>query len=570
MSPPKQRILGHALPSRTLVLLAVVTILFTSSLLYSFGSRTPWTVSSFNAVGGLESEAPLIDIVPLRNDQDRQSSLLRVWHVPGADGLSYNGVCTPDGRCSGSDATVGSLGAFFLLADNPSLARVLRVRLIGPAVMALGLERTSVLPDELAARVRDTTSSSSSEVCVFVARYYLPLPGTYNLSIIATYGDSDFSAALADDQGMKALCIIPASAGEQVLEPFSVYRAGPSDGLIGNIADSLVHGSSDRFSFSHIYRGLNAGCGPQEPLLSPFLPKIFWRVDPEYMGFVTAASQGAGASFMFAPSAGTPQNKRPVADYAFAHGRFLNRSCCRGYLTAAAAASREWAERPPGDYAYKMCFVGDSHMRYLYNDVLLALLGGADYNVEFPKQARQEPLFRFVNVRFDSDLDDALSVVAYECAVVFANFGQWLLGWPGDRPWTVAEYAREVDDALHRLKAALTYPDRVGPDRPLNQSLYWLLQEPCPQSEVFVCPPSDWRTDPWTRAYNEKAAQVADMHGVRVLDVFSIYEAVQELTTDGCHYISPMTSAAVDAILGELWPACVESGCEGTDEGQGN
>ena len=485
------------------------------------------------AVGTPIDTTTIFHNVPLRDDNFRLRSLKNVWHVPGAaehHGCSGRPCKSSDGKVINSN---GSRGAFFVLTDNPTVVRVLRVRLIGPVVMALKLERTPVLPDtlvnSLGADIKQQLFGDSPAsvrgrgAYLFVARYYLPSPGIYDLSIIATYRDAEFQEAISDLEKMMALCAIRAFDNEQVLTSFDVQCGHPS-------GDAPRHGT------------LNL-CGVQEPFLSPFMPKIFWRVDPELEGFIYAASAGT--------------QKRPVAHHAFADGRFMNRSCCQEHLAA-------WANPKPlkRPHAGDICFLGDSHVRYLYNDVVLSLLGGVDANIELRHQARQEPHFKFLDIHFAPDIDKLLATVERNCSVVFANFGQWLLGWPEDRPWTVAEYARDVDDVLRKVKAALTSVDRNVSAPPSKHSLYWLLQEGCPEANVFYCPPGDWRSDAWTRAYNDEAMRVAKAHGVPILDMYSIYEAVQELTLDGCHYTSPLAGAAVETILGELWPGCILSACE--------
>lgn len=464
--------------------------------------------------------------VLLRKGNFSLSSLKAIWHMSKSARVHNDYYSESDKEC---DEWENRTGAFYFLANPNVDMHMLRVRLIGPVVMALRPLRTSRLP-EAAPDHMWKQASDTSDVDIYEAWYYLPFPGRYNLSIIATYMDIEMDSAFSDLQIMKSICPIPAPWNEQVFpQSYSVSFSSTC------VQQDIFKAVEDRLGFVQHYGKWNriAKDLSMRSLLSVYLPTIFWRVDPALLGHIAKGTVGA----VLKPNA-------PQAHYAFSDGQLLDRVCCRDHLLASEA-----------NVGY-ICFVGDSHMRYLYNDIALSLFGGVDGNVALNKEARNESHFRFYNLHFASDVDGNLRAIQETCSTLFVNFGQWPLGWPQGRPLTVSEFASDVEQVLAKLKTALASPLGSESEVQKLRKMYWLFQEPCPETGVFQCPARDWRSHAWTRAYNKQAARTAEAHAIDVIDVFSAYEAVQELTYDGCHYVSPVTGAAVDMVLQKLFPEC--------------
>ena len=130
--------------------------------------------------------------------------------------------------------------------------------------------------------------------------------------------------------------------------------------------------------------------------------------------------------------------------------------------------------------------------------------------------------------------------LADSCDVVALNFGHWALAENnGDgAPWTLGRYSASVSAAL---SAALS----AGVPR---AKLLWLTVHPHPDDASVAAATSDWRSGEALRLYAAAGLVAAAAARVAAVDVFSIADAVRDLSYDGSHYSAPVEVGVARAV----------------------
>ena len=105
----------------------------------------------------------------------------------------------------------------------------------------------------------------------------------------------------------------------------------------------------------------------------------------------------------------------------------------------------------------RVCFFGDSQMRHLFNNFVMATSDYAAVPVESAaKQVMPSDLHTYVVKRwsgFGVDEGAEVAIDSLPCTDFVANMGQWPAGWPEDRPWGFEEYDRAVRADMAELRA---------------------------------------------------------------------------------------------------------------------
>lgn len=202
---------------------------------------------------------------------------------------------------------------------------------------------------------------------------------------------------------------------------------------------------------------------------------------------------------------------------------------CRYHPVTAAFATKckvvlqaRAAQQLPGR---RVCFIGDSQTRHLYNQVV-HLMGGAP--VSLRKEVLKSEYMMFQREFFGNGF---LSTDTRNCSHVFINFGQWPVSYQVARPWSAQRYMKAVQKlALHIQKQQQQHGNKH----------YWVTTGPMPLSAIHqekIYSALDHRTDPFLLLFNKIASTTMHAHGIPVVDTYSIASPLFDMSYDGSHYV---------------------------------
>ncbi|GLI62807.1 hypothetical protein VaNZ11_005556 [Volvox africanus] len=160
---------------------------------------------------------------------------------------------------------------------------------------------------------------------------------------------------------------------------------------------------------------------------------------------------------------------------------------------------------PPGR---RVCFIGDSHTRYLLNSMVL---WQRDFHATVDNAAKEllaSDNVHYAYMRWGDDWlsqDDAgggavESLAAANCTDVLANFGQWPASYrSGSSPYSALKYLRQ----LLRLRRVLLAARHARGVR-----VFWITTCMSSLKARLEAAGTDWRTDPLLTLYNRLALDV--------------------------------------------------------------
>jgi hypothetical protein len=187
-----------------------------------------------------------------------------------------------------------------------------------------------------------------------------------------------------------------------------------------------------------------------------------------------------------------------------------------------------------------VCLFGDSQMRHLFNELLrergIECTAGATKNVCNDTSG----LFHYAKLLWPNQTHIFAPQLMHNCSRLILNVGQWPAGWPGDFPFAVADYHRQVANLLSIVAQ-------------LEKPAFFLSTNPGPLGNLHIrCPAGDWRTDPVITAYNRAAAivieQLASPH-LRFVDLYHIVAPVEDLSGDWCHFDGVVGKALAKSVM---------------------
>ncbi|KAG2489685.1 hypothetical protein HYH03_011794 [Edaphochlamys debaryana] len=225
-------------------------------------------------------------------------------------------------------------------------------------------------------------------------------------------------------------------------------------------------------------------------------------------GTVSSSGSGPSSSLLAAqgdvgrPSAdpdGHEWRRRPEPE----NGDEEDRGRRQGHGSAAADASHPATCMPPG--RRHLCFVGDSHSRYLHNSVAMWLSG---YSVAVNNSAKQmllTPSSSYFRMLWGYDWPapsepDGADPLSANCTDVLVNFGQWPASYrAGPAPYSPGQYAAQVSYVRSKMLALRQkYGIRV----------WWVTTVMSSLKVQLELRGIDWRTDPLLLLFNRLAADV--------------------------------------------------------------
>ena len=177
------------------------------------------------------------------------------------------------------------------------------------------------------------------------------------------------------------------------------------------------------------------------------------------------------------------------------------------------------------------CFVGDSQMRHIYNDVVgwssrqprSKVFGQTD------KSVIEVDFARFLDNPWGEPTD--LS----DCSTVVVNFGQWHLAFTaGSRPSSVSNYMSSVAEVAGNLSLL---QDKGVKVLWVTTASHGLHNHGMEHRGTGI---ADWRADPYLLLFNVVANAVMSHQGIPVVDSWGITAPLMDLSYDGSHYKGPV------------------------------
>jgi len=201
----------------------------------------------------------------------------------------------------------------------------------------------------------------------------------------------------------------------------------------------------------------------------------------------------------------------------------------------------------------QVCFVGDSHIRHMFNQVAHLVEGqAAKFRETIRGVKRQKEVLPAASMVYIEDYygDRMLTFNSGNCSHVFSSFGQWSMSYMEPSPWLPSRYADKVGKVAERLQAEQAQHH--------NQQ-YWLTIPPSPlgqnhQMQLSQDQRPDWRTDPFVLRYNEVASSAMAAHSIPVVDTCSIAAPLVDLSYDAVHFLGTVGMAQANMVANIICP----------------
>ncbi len=199
--------------------------------------------------------------------------------------------------------------------------------------------------------------------------------------------------------------------------------------------------------------------------------------------------------------------------------------------------------------AKKVCFVGDSHSRVLYNSVVDLL---SDTYATIPPEGKSIRPSEIVTYHEDFWGHGTHDEHA-DCDVIVRNTGAWHIAWSmsaaGRAKPDLLDYAQRVQQIASMMEVA----------RQRGAQLIWMTSNGQPISlavhKYKKFQHKDFRTDPLLLAINRVANNIMTAHNISIFDTWSMTNPVADLSFDGIHYAGDVGYFMAMRILNSLCTA---------------
>lgn len=221
-----------------------------------------------------------------------------------------------------------------------------------------------------------------------------------------------------------------------------------------------------------------------------------------------------------------------------------------------------------------VCLIGDSQTRHLHN-MVVKLLNSTSTGENSMKPSRLVASSH-ATIKSVAASDQVVYIEnrwgipmnTSNCTHVFWNFGQWPLSHLAhldvestnktpERPWSLKKYSTILNDLARHMNSQ---------KRQHGNQQYWVTINSHPIVERQKDLDDDHRTSPMVLMYNKLASSVMDMHGIEVVDTYSIADPLLDVSYDGAHYLGNVGKAQAQLLLDvicnkHLRQAAVQSSC---------
>ncbi len=224
--------------------------------------------------------------------------------------------------------------------------------------------------------------------------------------------------------------------------------------------------------------------------------------------------------------------------YHFYDGKSISRECVENASISLKKTNR------------MLCVVGDSHMRFLTNELIYYLDERNNYLTMAKKSVARSDVVVYIQARWYNEVLSALSSSALDsCAFVFFNFGLWPLSYQvreqNMKPYTLERYHAEVKDIADR------FSDR--------DNFIWLTIEP---SNVMSNENHPWQRQEFRhismiQLWNKRTRGLFTNTRIKVIDVYNLLLPVVDLTLDSDHRSRPMLDCVVELVFRHAFPMCI-------------
>lgn len=195
----------------------------------------------------------------------------------------------------------------------------------------------------------------------------------------------------------------------------------------------------------------------------------------------------------------------------------------------------------------KVCFIGDSQTRHLYNQVVHLIEGPtAKFREHIRGEVREKDVLGAQGMLYVADHygEGAAIFNSSNCSHVFTNFGQWPLSFAVKSPWNSQQYTKQVEKVAQHMH---------DEQRRYKNKQFWLTTGPLPfldhqQHKGWVWYGVDWRTEPFVQEFNNLARKVMKAKQLPVVDTWSIAAPLMDLSYDGAHYLGSVGLAQANMV----------------------
>jgi hypothetical protein len=207
-----------------------------------------------------------------------------------------------------------------------------------------------------------------------------------------------------------------------------------------------------------------------------------------------------------------------------------------------------------------ICFIGDSHIRFLYRDFIQAVM---NYVPLFLWSSITDKIF-YYPVHFVPQLKQILLSEEFnkKCGVGIISIGQWPLSNSACSSSSTADCISSIYDFTNDLIQVfqLFFDQQQSSSFIAIIPLIWLSINPCPVNYVENENPTrrDYRLRPYIKTWNvwvEKMLSENNLLGknkITIIDSFHILDPIYMCTVDGCHYNGIVTFPVIELIIREL------------------
>jgi hypothetical protein len=177
-----------------------------------------------------------------------------------------------------------------------------------------------------------------------------------------------------------------------------------------------------------------------------------------------------------------------------------------------------------------VCFAGDSQMRHTYA-MANAILSKQTISVtgQTYRTIPASSWSRYIGLKFGEEVESA---DFKSCSRLLINIGQWPIGWPAGKRWTVDRVEGRASEMISTIHNKFPH---------LRGQISWLSTHPLGLLRNRLgnetTPPTDWRTDPYIIEQNEAMRVFASERNITYIDTFEILYPVSDLAYDGAHYL---------------------------------
>lgn len=207
----------------------------------------------------------------------------------------------------------------------------------------------------------------------------------------------------------------------------------------------------------------------------------------------------------------------------------------------------------------RICFIGDSHVRFLYLDFKQVILSRIS-SFKNLSPIIVKDFFTYQRVAFPFQLEQQLLHENFtkECIVGIFSIGQWSLSnracseqkFPSSLVnitehciMSLFDFSNDLQNVL--IKFRIQYP---------KFPLIWTSINPCPVNYIENSNPiyRDYRLQPYIKTWNLYIEKIMFKSNISIINMFDILDPISKCSQDSCHYFGSLIHPGIELLIGML------------------